>query len=85
MSELVSAPATDTIFAIATPAGVGGVAVVRVSGPLALDLGAQITGKKLRPRYAEFCHFKSADGDTIDSGLALAFPGPASFTGEHVL
>ena len=85
MSEPVSAPVTDTIFAIATPAGVGGVAVVRVSGPLALDLGAQITGKKLRPRYAEFCHFKSADGDTIDSGLALAFPGPASFTGEHVL
>ncbi len=85
MSEPLTASATDTIFAVATPAGVGGVAVVRVSGPLALDFGAQITGKKLRPRYAEFCHFKSADGDTIDSGLALAFPGPASFTGEHVL
>ena len=76
----------DTIAAIATPPGTGGVGIIRISGLAAADIARQITRKKtLKPRYAMFCNFLEADGAVIDSGLSLYFPGPASFTGEDVV
>ena len=78
-------PDTDTIFAIATPPGVGGVGVIRISGSLAGQIAEQMLDRVPRPRYAHFCNFDDAQGQAIDSGIALFFPGPASFTGEDVL
>lgn len=75
----------DTIAAIATPPGNGGVGIIRISGPAVADIARQIAGKLPTPRYAHFCRFVEADGATIDSGLILYFPTPASFTGEDVL
>jgi tRNA modification GTPase len=75
----------DTIFAIATPPGVGGVGVIRVSGPLAGRIAAQMLDRAPEPRFAHFCSFDDDRGQAIDSGIALFFPGPASFTGEDVL
>ncbi|MDD2760317.1 MAG: tRNA uridine-5-carboxymethylaminomethyl(34) synthesis GTPase MnmE [Methylomonas sp.] len=75
----------DTIAAIATPPGNGGVGIIRISGPAVPDIAQQIAGKLPKPRHASFCHFIDADGDIIDSGIALYFPGPASFTGEDTL
>lgn len=77
--------AGDTIAAIATPPGNGGVGIIRISGPAAHSIAQQITHKSLKPRYAHFCRFLEADGGIIDSGLALIFPGPTSFTGEDIL
>ncbi|NND43951.1 MAG: tRNA uridine-5-carboxymethylaminomethyl(34) synthesis GTPase MnmE [Xanthomonadales bacterium] len=76
---------TDTIFAIATPPGVGGVGVVRVSGPMCAEIAGAVLEVVPEPRYATLARFTGADGETIDSGIALFFPGPASFTGEDVL
>ena len=75
----------DTIAAIATPPGNGGVGIIRISGPAVLDIARQITRKTLKPRYAQFSQFLDDDGSVIDSGLVLYFPGPASFTGEDTL
>lgn len=75
----------DTIAAIATPAGTGGVGIVRVSGPAATAIAEGVLGSVPRPRVAGLFDFRDTDGDTLDSGLALFFPGPASFTGEDVL
>lgn len=77
--------ATDTIAAIATPAGPGGIGVIRVSGPLALAIGATLLGKAPRPRFAHRCRMRDAHSELIDDGLLLAFPGPRSFTGEDVV
>jgi tRNA modification GTPase len=76
---------TDTIAAIATPPGVGGVGIVRISGPQAASIAAAMLGAVPQPRHAEYAHFREADSEVIDSGIALYFPGPASFTGEDVL
>ena len=76
---------TDTIVAQATAPGRGGVGIIRVSGPLASKVASEITGKNLRPRYAEYLAFKAQDGSEIDQGIALYFPNPHSFTGEDVL
>ena len=76
---------TDTICAIATPPGVGGVGVIRVSGPLSTAIADQILEVSLQPRRAHFSRFKDDQGLTIDSGIALLFTAPASFTGEDVL
>lgn len=75
----------DTIAALATPAGVGAVAIVRVSGPAAAPIARALTGKTLEPRLAELCTFRTAAGERIDQGLALYFPAPRSYTGEHVV
>ncbi len=75
----------DTIAAIATPPGRGGVGIVRVSGDLAMEIAEQLIGFVPEPRYASFVSFREADGGIIDQGLALYFPAPHSFTGEHVL
>ncbi len=77
--------ATDTIVALATPPGRGGVAVVRVSGPRVPALARALTGKRPKPRAARYTAFFDAEGEPIDHGMALYFAAPASFTGEHVL
>ena len=75
----------DTIVAAATPPGRGGVAVVRVSGPLVPAIAEALLGTLPAPRYATFSRWKDAAGALIDLGLALYFPAPHSFTGEDVL
>lgn len=79
MSEL------ETIAAIATPHGRGGVGVIRISGKDALIIAKQICGIKFKKRYAHYVDFKDVLDETIDSGLAIYFPNPASFTGEDVI
>lgn len=76
---------TDTIVAIATPPGRGGVGVVRVSGSAVPTIAQQLLGKLPPPRYAEYTSFRDHEGAPLDRGLALYFPAPHSFTGEHVL
>lgn len=75
----------DTIAAIATAQGRGGVGIVRVSGPKARQLADAITRRQLQPRHAHHGPFYDEDGTHLDEGLALLFPGPHSFTGEDVL
>src|SRR5262245_25722885 len=75
----------DTIVAAATPPGRGGVGVVRVSGPKTPQIAATLVGELPAPRHATLAHFLDAGGEPIDVGLALFFPGPHSYTGEHVL
>jgi tRNA modification GTPase len=75
----------DTIVAAATPPGRGGVAVVRVSGPKTPEIAATLVGELPVARHATLARFVDADGEPIDVGLALFFPGPQSYTGEHVL
>lgn len=78
-------PDADTIAAIATPPGQGGVGIVRISGPDAAPIVTQLTGSAPAPRRPQFRHFRDADGRAIDAGLVLYFPGPGSFTGEDVI
>ena len=76
----------DPIVAIATAPGRGAVGIVRVSSQQDLaPLIEAICGRPLRPREAGYLPFRAADGSTIDQGLALHFPAPHSYTGEHVL
>lgn len=75
----------DTIAAIATPSGAGGIGIVRVSGPQAHSIAQALTGQTLVPRVAHFCTFADQDGTALDRGLALLFAAPKSFTGEDVL
>lgn len=80
---------TDTIAAIATASGKGGVGVVRISGPRVKEIAAGILshpGASInKPRYAQFCYFQDKTEKPIDEGLALYFQQPNSFTGEDVL
>jgi tRNA modification GTPase len=76
---------TDTIAAIATATGRGGVGIVRVSGPKAGLVAEQLLKQKLQPRFAHYCPFHNNAGAILDQGIALFFPGPNSFTGEDVL
>ncbi|MGB5637751.1 MAG: tRNA uridine-5-carboxymethylaminomethyl(34) synthesis GTPase MnmE [Sedimenticolaceae bacterium] len=78
-------PATDTIAAIATPPGRGGVGIVRVSGSRVAAIAIPILGELPAPRQAHFSRFLDADGKALDEGLALFFKAPASFTGEDIL
>lgn len=78
-------PRPDTIAAIATAPGRGGIGVVRVSGSDLLPFAQALTGKTPKARYATLADFLAADGSAIDSGLLLHFPAPHSFTGEDVL
>jgi tRNA modification GTPase len=77
--------ASDTIAAIATAPGRGGVGIVRVSGPRAPAIAAALLGDCPPPRHARYTAFRDAGGEALDSGLALFFPAPHSFTGEDVL
>ena len=76
---------SNTIAAISTAPGAGGIGVVRVSGPLALEIGQKISGAILVPRIANFHNFKDLNGTLIDQGLILFFPAPHSFTGEDII
>ena len=76
---------TDTIAAIATPTGRGGVGIVRVSGPKCLEIADKILKKTPTPRNADYCPFYDDNDDIIDHGIALFFKNPHSFTGEDVL
>lgn len=75
---------SETIVAIATPPGRGGVGIIRVSGSKAGAVAAKLLGFIPEPRYAKFCSFKSPT-EVLDEGIALFFPAPHSFTGEDVL
>ena len=78
-------PRPDTIAAIATAPGRGGIGVVRVSGRELLPLAERLTGKTPAPRTATLAGFRAENGETIDTGLLLYFPAPHSFTGDDVL
>lgn len=75
----------DTIAAVATAPGRGGVGIVRVSGPRARALAITLSRREPTPRHAHYGPFHANDGEVIDEGLLLFFPGPHSFTGEDVL
>ncbi len=75
----------DTIAAIATASGAGGVGVLRISGPRALAIAETLIGRSLTPRYAHYARFHDEHGETIDDGIALYFKTPASYTGEDVV
>jgi tRNA modification GTPase len=84
----VKARSSDTIAAIATAPGRGGIGVVRVSGSGLLPFAQALTGRSpdsIRPRRATSADFRAADGVVLDQGLLLYFPAPHSFTGEDVL
>jgi len=75
----------ETIAAIATPAGYGGVGIVRVSGK---DVDAIVKGvvqRQLAPRYAHYTAFFDANDNSVDQGIAIRFPAPHSYTGENVV
>ena len=76
---------SDTIAAIATAAGAGGVGIVRLSGPRAQRIAETMAGRALAPRKATYARFDDGDGTAIDDGIALYFRAPASFTGEDVV
>lgn len=75
----------DTICAIATPPGRGGVGVVRLSGPDSFTIAERLGASLPPPRVAALRSFRGTDGQTIDHGLILCFPAPGSFTGENVV
>jgi tRNA modification GTPase len=64
-------PDTDTLVAIATAPGAGGVGIVRLSGPDARVIGERICGRDLRVRTAHYARFADAEGETLDDGIAL--------------
>ncbi len=76
---------SDTIVAAATPPGRGGIAIVRISGAATVQIAASLLGALPPPRVATAAQFRGGDGEAIDHGLALYFPEPHSYTGEHVL
>ena len=75
----------DTIAAIATPPGTGGVSIIRISGSAALAIATRISGKTPPPRRATLAHIHDAAGDTLDQALLLYYPAPHSYTGEDIL
>ena len=75
----------DTIVALATPTGRGGIGVVRVSGPRVPAVSERLLGQIPTPRFATYVRIRDFQGKTLDRGIALYFPEPHSFTGEHVL
>jgi tRNA modification GTPase len=75
----------DTIAAIATAQGRGGVGVVRLSGASVPEIARKLLGNLPEPRHASYLNFPDAQGNVIDQGIALYFVAPHSYTGEHVL
>jgi tRNA modification GTPase len=76
---------SDTVAAVATAPGRGGVGIIRLSGTKARDIGQAICLAELQPRFALFTAFHDEQGAALDSGLAIFFPCPNSFTGEDVV
>lgn len=85
MTHHLSHKSTDTIAALATPPGRGGIAIIRVSGPLVTHIIRAMFGCELTPRQAILLPFKDESGAVLDEGVAIYFPNPHSFTGEDVL
>jgi tRNA modification GTPase len=83
----VTSASQETIVAVATPPGTGAVSIVRVSGPAIDRLARRFvrTQSPLRPRFATRATLLDENGEPLDRGLALLFPGPHSYTGEDVL
>ena len=75
----------ETISAIATPPGIGGIGIVRISGPDSLSIAKRITGITPEPRHAVYCTFMDTDNQVIDRGIMLYFKGPESYTGEDIV
>lgn len=75
----------DTIAAIATAPGRGGIGVVRVSGAKSREIAEHVAGANPEPRKAILARFRDAGGKTIDRGLLISFPAGASYTGEPVV
>jgi len=75
----------DTIAAIATPSGNGGVGIIRISGPSAFEISQVITHKTPQSRQALFTSFRDENNLVIDSGILLYFPNPSSYTGEDTI
>ena len=75
----------DTIAAIATAPGAGGVGIVRLSGPASRTIAQALCARELSPRRAHYVRFRDDDGQTLDDGIALYFAAPASYTGEDVV
>lgn len=75
----------DTITAVATAPGAGGVGVLRISGPRAASIARTLLGREPQPRHAHYAAFRDGNGAVIDRGLLLWFPAPHSYTGEDVL
>ncbi len=84
MNQRAGAP-QETIAAIATAPGRGGLGVIRVSGNRVPLLAEELLGQLPPPRHAVYQNFRAENGEFLDSGIALYFPEPHSFTGEHVL
>ncbi|UNK48248.1 tRNA uridine-5-carboxymethylaminomethyl(34) synthesis GTPase MnmE [Lysobacter sp. S4-A87] len=81
----MTSPARDTIAAIATAPGAGGVGIVRLSGPRARAIAETLCARTLTPRQAHYVRLTAGDGAVIDDGIALYFAAPASYTGEDVV
>ncbi len=75
----------ETIAALATPTGHGGIGVIRISGPLVPEIAHALLGQLPQPRYATLSNFVDSEDQLLDQGIALYFPAPHSFTGEDVL
>ena len=82
-------PNKDTIAAVATAPGRGGIGIIRVSGPNVKSISQSVTDTSLKPRFAHYGAFFESDQQNIkkplDYGISLLFPAPHSFTGEDVL
>lgn len=81
-------PDADTIAALATASGRGGIGIVRLSGDKAFAIAATLSGtavERLQPRFVQYATFRDNGGEAIDEGLVLPFRAPASFTGEDVV
>ncbi len=76
---------SDTITAVATPPGRGGIGVLRISGPGCASIARAVLGRLPLPRQVRVADFRNTRGDVIDRGIALFFPAPHSYTGEDVL
>jgi len=75
----------DPIVAIATAPGRGGIGVVRISCPEPAPFVLGLVGRTLTARHATYARFLNGEGESLDDGIALWFPAPYSFTGEHVI
>ena len=83
--DATSDPSRTTIAAIASPTGVGAVSLLRISGPMAIQVADQATGglaSTLMPRTVRYCSIKEAGGEILDDGLLTVFRAPNSYTGE---
>ncbi|CAG0976769.1 tRNA modification GTPase MnmE [Methylophilaceae bacterium] len=81
----MNAEASETIAAIATAPGSGGIGIVRVSGPACRTIAEGVLGHCPAPRNAAYLDFKASDGSLIDRGIAIYYAAPHSYTGEDVL